>query len=204
MIELLFDKPSDTSNRVTSFIHRYHDNIGESLTKEEACCLIRNTVRVSSLDVTVPRSKITMTVYNLYIHPPTAKPTPLESWRRFVAGQKYYAGIYGVGVKYQYSWRCIHCKSTDHPTGLCPIVASARERTGTPNKGPNPDDNLLPTPSEPKPGPSNRPQNPNHGKRAGTKGKGIAPGTQRGGKRPETPSKTNAVHTAGPKKRKVN
>ena len=70
VIELLFNKLSDTSNHVASFIHKYCDNISNSLLKEEACRLIHNTVQVSSLDVTVPRTKIMTTVYNLYIHPP--------------------------------------------------------------------------------------------------------------------------------------
>ena len=205
VIELLFNKLSDTSNHVASFIHKYCDNISNSLLKEEACRLIHNTVQVSSLDVTVPRTKITTTVYNLYIHPPTVKTTPLTSWRQFIAGQRFYAGIYGVAVKYQYPWRCFHCKLIDHPAGLCHLVRNMRDRRETTNGAPPPEDNdLLPAPPEPAPGPSSRPQNPNHGKRANVKGKGIASGSQRGNRRPETPSKINSVRPAGPKKRKVN
>ena len=203
VLVLLFDKTSDTTNRIASFINKYRDNIDNSLLKDEACLLICNSLQVSSLEVTVPKTKITTTVYNIYIHPPTTKPIPLMLWRWFIAGQRYYADKYGVGVKYQYPWRCIHCKSTDHLAGLCPLTRRVREGRETPHDTPALDDDLLPPPPEPTPGPSNCPQNPNHGKRMNAKGRNTAPGTQQKGKKPDPQPKGNAICTAGPKKRKV-
>ena len=203
IVNHLFDRTSDTTDHIANFISKYHDNVNSSLMGEEAWSFIRNSVRVSSLEVTVPKTKVTATVYNVYIYPLTAKPTPLESWRKFIAGQQFYAEIYGMGVKYQYSWRCIHCKSIDHPAGLCPLVRRMIEGREAPNNAPLLDDELLPLPLEPTPGPSNRPQNPNHGKRTNVKGRGAMPGTQQKNKRPVPQTRTNEVRTAGPKKRKI-
>ena len=157
VLDLLFDKTSDTTNHIVSFINKYHDNISDSLSGDEAHLFIRNSVRVSSFEVTVPKIKIMTTVYNFYIHPPTAKPVPFASWRRFIGGQKFYADKYGMGVRYQYSWRCIHCKSTDHPASLCPHARRARAGGEPTDDAHMLDDNLLPPPPEPTLGPSNRP-----------------------------------------------
>ena len=117
--DLLFDKPSDTSRRIAGFIKMYRDNLEATFTDDEARLFVRDSIAVSSLDVIVPNTRIKTTVYNIYIHPPSANPDILKRWRDFVSTQKYYANTSGVGVKYRYSWHCIHCKTVDHPSGLC-------------------------------------------------------------------------------------
>ena len=47
VVNLLFDKPSDTSQRIAEFIRKNNDNINKHLTGEDAWLFIRNSVRVS-------------------------------------------------------------------------------------------------------------------------------------------------------------
>jgi len=119
-------------------------------------------------------------VYNVYIYPPTAERGRLERWRKFIASQKFYADQYGVGVKYQYPFRCNHCKAIDHPGGLCPHLKARKGSTTKGAEESDDDDDILPIPQEP--GPSNTrprppPPGPNQGRNADRKGKGWAPDT---------------------------
>jgi hypothetical protein len=97
---LLLEVQSDTSKRIADFVSKFRDNINDAYTNEEAKLFVRDSVRVSSLDVTVSGTKITMTVYNIYMHPPTANPDFCDRWRKWITNQRYHTGINGVGVKY--------------------------------------------------------------------------------------------------------
>lgn len=85
VINQLFDKPSDTSRRTIDFVHKFRDNLDGALTNEAALNLVRESTRVTSLDVTVPNVGVTMTVYNVYIHPPTAEPGLIGRWRKWLS-----------------------------------------------------------------------------------------------------------------------
>lgn len=204
VISLLFDKPSDTSLRIGAFISQCRDNLEETLTDEQAKLIIRDSIRVSSLDVVVPGTNITTTVYNIYVHPPTTNANALTRWRGWIANQKFHAGVSGVGVKYQHAWKCIHCKTIDHPAGLCTIVANVKGKTGKQVEPPTAVEELLPL--GPTPGPSQPPKNRTPASQNGTKGKGKAPNTHTKTRKPGAPGKPKANHvrTTGPKKRKVN
>ena len=84
VVELLFDKPSEFPTLISKFIQRYRDNIDEALSKDEALQLIRSSVQVNSLEVISPDTKTPTITYNVYIHPPTAKPEPFKSWRGYL------------------------------------------------------------------------------------------------------------------------
>ena len=127
VIQLLFDNPSGTSQRVEAFIRVNRDNVSNDLSDEEAQLFVRDSVRAEILEIIIPGTKTLAPIYNIYIHPPTTNQERLDRWRKWIASQKFHAGNYGVGVKYQHSWRCNHCKTTDHPSGLCPH-AGARNR----------------------------------------------------------------------------
>lgn len=181
IVNLLFDVPSDTSRRIAAFIRTNRDNLPEGLTGEEAISIIRGSVKVETLEVIVPGTRALTPVYNVYIYPPTATKERLDRWRQWIAVQKYHADIYGVGIKYQHPFRCIHCKTVDHPSGLCPYEKARRERNG--EQGNNHDgndddeDELLPMKKEPGL-PTTRPKPPTPGpsqeKRPDRKGKGKA------------------------------
>jgi hypothetical protein len=204
IINLLFDKPSDTSLRIEVFINQCRDNVDETLTNEQAKLVIRDSIRVSSLDVTVPGTKITTTVYNVYIHPPTTNQTTLTRWRDWISSQKFHAGISGVGVKYQHPWRCLHCKTIDHPSGLCTLTKSIKGKEAKQTEPPTAIEELLPL--EPTPGPSRRPRTQTPGPPQNTKGKGREPSAPTKTKKSGAPTKAKpkSVRTTGPKKRKVN
>ena len=85
VVKLLFNKPSEFSTLISKFIQRYRDNIDEALSKDEALQLIQSSVRVNSLKVISPDTKTPTITYNVYIHPPTAKPEPFKSWRGYLA-----------------------------------------------------------------------------------------------------------------------
>ena len=121
VVDLLFDKPSNTSQHIAEFIRKNNGNIDKHLTGEDARLFIRNSVWVNSLSVVYPVKKTTGLVYNVYIHPPTTDSVLFKRWRDFIAGLEFYAGIYGMGSKYENPWKCLHCKSINHPTGLCPL-----------------------------------------------------------------------------------
>src|ERR1700743_1114946 len=103
-----------------------------------------------------------------------------------------------MGQMYEFPWKCLHCKSIDHQTGLCPLL---EKKKGQPAGTPTVDKELLPL--DPTPGPSCQPPNPNHGKRTEMKGKEVLVAVQPSSEKPKAPSKTNAVHTNGMKKCKV-
>ena len=118
------------------------------------------------------------------------------------AEQKYYAGKSGVGVKYQHSWRCLHCKTIDHPSGLCALAIKLREKKGKRSEVPTEAEDILPL--LPIPDRSSQPRNPNHGKRNNTRGKGVETKAPPRSQKPKAPSKGKAVRTTSSKRRKVN
>ena len=188
VIDLLFDIPSDTSNRITRFISLYRDNLDASFSDAQARLFVRNSVKVKPLQVIVPGTKTSATIYNVYIYPPTTREDLLKTWRGWIAGQKYYADRNGVGRKYDFTFRCNHCKSLDHPTGLCPWGdARTRNQAGVPAP-PEEDDDLLPL--GPIPGPSNTNDRPARPGGRDAKGRGKTPnptttsGTRGGAKKP--------------------
>jgi hypothetical protein len=207
---LLFDTPSDTSRRIAAFIRMYRDNIPEDLSDDEARDFIRESVKVETLEIIVPGTKVPTSVYNVYIHPPTASKDRLDRWRQWVTTQKFYADIYGVGVKYQFQFRCNHCKTIDHPSGLCPHEEARKRTTGERNDDPNDDeddDELLPLKREPGQPPA-RPKPPTPGpgpdKQGDRKGKGRATEPPAPGKGQKGPTRTRPNETKeATKKRKL-
>ena len=143
-MDLLFDKPSDTSLHIVEFIRKNCDNINKQLTREDARLFIQNSVQVFVHSVVYPKKKITGPVYHVYIHPPTTNPALLKNWRDFIAGLEFYAGIYGLGSRYEYPWKCIHCKSIDHLTSLCPLTERLRQKRGQPIRALTENQDLLP------------------------------------------------------------
>ena len=203
VVDLLFDVPSDTSQRIGAFIRVNNDNLPDGRTEEAARIFIRNSVRVKTLEVYVPGIKALNPVYNIYMYPPTANTERLDRWREWTARLKFHAGPNGVGTRYQFRFKCIHCKSIDHPSGLCPHTRAHRGRTQGPAGGDDDDDELLPMGPDPGPGGSKQnPHNPGPGPKGSTsKGKGKAPGAVRQGKG-GTPG-TRAL-ASEPKKRRIN
>lgn len=180
--DLLFNVPSDTSGRIRAWIRANRDNVRSDLSDDEAWVLIRGSVRVESLEVIVPTTRTMTTVYNVYLYPPTANPDRLGRWRSWIANQSFYAGNHGMGVRYQHPFRCNHCKTIDHPSGLCPHMRTGREREGAGGENPRPDDDdeFLPMKRDPgPPGPKPKPPTPGPSRgKAVDKGKGKAPGPQ--------------------------
>ncbi|KAF9783470.1 hypothetical protein BJ322DRAFT_1110359 [Thelephora terrestris] len=191
--DTLFDKLSDTSRRTKSFVGLYRDNLDESLSNEEACCFVRDSVKVTSLDIYIPGVKIKATVYNVYIYPPTTDPKLLESWRPWIASQKYHADINGVGVKYKSPWNCNHCKAIDHPSGLCKTLEAIKSKAGGSNETLAAGEELLPL--GPIPGSSKHPQSQPQGQRGATKDKGKRNPATAKGKAPGNPGKASARRT---------
>jgi len=104
-----------------------------------------------------------------------------------------YAGEHGVGERYEHTFNCVHCKSIDHPGGLCPFAK------GSSNNGigdSDSDDDLLPkkkgkAPQFPKPDArkeKNRAKDPTPkgGNRPGPSGQRNTMGTERAAKRKRT------------------
>jgi hypothetical protein len=204
VINLLFDVPSNTSGRVTAFIRLHHDNLRDGVSEDQARNAVKDSVRVTMIEVIVPGTRTKIPIYGVYIHPPTAIPDLLKRWRQWVEGQRYYTTRNGVGVKYQFSFKCIHCKSTDHPGGLCYWKDVLRAEEGKRTDDPDPVEEILPVeellslgPSHPQAGPSNQ-----HG------GSGVRGGRQgsvpvRGRATPGS-SRLSAARGAGLKKRRFN
>ena len=188
---LLFDKPTDTSKCILHVITRYHDNLDETLSGEEARTFVRNSVCVSSMDVIVPETKIMTTIYNVYIHLPTATPDLLKQWREFIQAQKFYTDVNGVRIQYQHMWSCLHCKSFDHPSGLCKYMKEVKGKAGKQAEALTVDKML---PLGPTPGPSNC-SNPNHGHQGNR-----SASTQTRARGWGNSTRGNAVHTTGLKR----
>ena len=202
--DLLFDQPSNTLHRIAAFIRQNRDNIDGTLSDEEAIASIRNSVSVDVLEVIVPGTRAMTPVYNIYIRPPTANEERLDRWRKWIGVQKFHANNNGVGVKYQFPFKCNHCKSIDHPSGLCPHKRAQRGNTGRGTDNPSQDDEILPL--DPQPGPSQPtpPQGPDQGRKTSEKGKGRMDNPSGGGRKAAGPSRTTTKRANEAKKRKVN
>ena len=206
VVDLLFDVASDTSQRIATFIRTNRDNIPDDLSDEAAQLFIRGSVRVEVLEIIVPGVRALTPVYNVYIYPPTANKERLDRWREWIAIQKYHASHNGVGVRYQFRFRCNHCKTIDHPSGLCPHTRARRGGTDGGNRGED-DDELLPLNPKNDPGPSGSRQNPptpGPSRRGGAnKGNGNAPDSSKQQKGKGGNPKNRAPTNEG-KKRRMN
>ena len=118
----LFDDDTTFKRGVENFIFKYRDNIPPSLSHPEAVTFIRNSVRIEPFEVVVPGGGTRAMLYNVYIHPPTKCLTDIETWKSSIKRQRFYAGKYGVGTLYGNDFNCNHCKTVDHPSGLCPYL----------------------------------------------------------------------------------
>jgi hypothetical protein len=205
VVNHLFNVPTETSARVKAFIRLYHDNIRDGLSEEQALNFVRESVRVQIIKVVIPGGTKTLTpIYGVYVHPPTAVPDLLRRWRQWIESQKYHAGRYGVGIKYQFAFKCIHCKSIDHPGGLCHWTGVRREGPRAAVPPPVEDlllaEELLPVdPGRPQAGPSRQ-----NGGGNDTKGKGRAGTPAIGGRMNLGPSKPPTARGTGLKKRRFN
>lgn len=155
VLDRMFKHNTPASNKARSFLMANRDNLPSSYSDEQVFNYIRDSIRVELLIIKLPVTKVDMPVYNLYIFPPTKTPIRLDNWRRWFDKQKYYAGVYGVGEKYEYKFKCFHCKSIDHPAGMCPYAMGSGNGT-TP--GDSDDDDLLPIKDMPNPGPKGKSQ----------------------------------------------
>ena len=170
VISKLFDKESPVSGRIKAFLMVNRDNLPNSYTDEQVLRYVRDSVQVEAFEIIVPVRKILMLVYNVYMFPPTNDPRPLDKWRKWISQQRFYTEIYGIGEKYEYPFRCTHCKSTDHPGGLCPYAKGPGGGNGL-DESDNEDD-LLPRRGKPGQGPKPKPQELSRGKPVDRKGKG--------------------------------
>ncbi|KAF9780847.1 hypothetical protein BJ322DRAFT_1112242 [Thelephora terrestris] len=193
VVDMLFNTPSDTQRRTTAFVGLYRDNLADSLSNEEACAFVSDSIRVTSLDIAMPKSGIHITVYNVYVHPPSADPELLKRWRQWVTGQKYHADINGVGMKYQHPWNCLHCKAIDHPSGLCAQVGPLKMRTAGQQDAPTPGEELLPL--DPPPGPPHQPHHPPTGTRDGARPRGRTGATPTRARGAGSQKRSNARRT---------
>ena len=154
------------------------DNFPTSWAEEQVGKYVQDSVKISVLHVIVPTTKVLTPVYNLFIFHPTRNPDSLLQWRRWIAKLSFFAGEYGVGERYEYMFNCVHCKSVDHPGGLCLYTKGANNSRMDDSDS---DDDLLPkkgkAPQKPKP-------SARDGKPDCSKGKGRATG----------PPKTNKSH----------
>jgi len=180
MKTLFDDVGTEPRKKVEAFITVNRDNIQADLTTEEARLFVRESVKVEILEIIVPGKKILTPVYNVYIHPPTTNEELLGRWRTWASRQKFHAGNHGVGLRYTPAFTCNHCKTVDHPSGLCPHAKAKRGKTGGRTDEPD-DDDLFPTEKEPgPPGPKTKPPTPGSSqwRQTDRKGKGRANGPQ--------------------------
>jgi hypothetical protein len=201
-----FPGPLAPSERIAAFIRANRDNLQDELSDDAACLFVRNSVKVGVLQVIVPGTRTLVPVYTVYIYPPSAIQERLDRWRKWITLQKFYAGHHGVGVRYKFSFKCNHCKTVDHPSGLCPHKTA--KRGGKQGGDSDDDDELLPLKKEPgpssaKPPPPPPPPTPGRGKRDEGKGKGRADPPPKRGKAGGRSNKVSAGRAGDAKRRKV-
>ena len=176
VVRTLFDEETPVTQKVTKFIEQFRDNIPPHLSNSEAFAFTHESVKVEVLEVFVPGTGILTPVYNIYIHPPTKLADCAKRWKTWIENQRFYAGKYGVGMKYKYGFNCNHCKTTDHPSGLCPHIISIPPPTAANNNNPGDDIFLLDDPPASTATPPQQSANPGPSRNRGkdTKGKGRA------------------------------
>jgi hypothetical protein len=59
-------------------------------------------------------------IWNIYIDSPTNSLTAHREWLQIAQSLRFVTALNGVGTPFQIQG-CVGCKSTDHPTGLCPF-----------------------------------------------------------------------------------
>ena len=101
-----------------AFITNNYDNLAHILPDQYINYVVGSIVVRSH---TVVENSISITVFNLYITPPTCIPDRLKDW---IQGLKRlcYACCRGTGVSRQVFY-CDLCKGRDHPTTICPFMA---------------------------------------------------------------------------------
>jgi len=104
VVNKLFDQESLTTHNVKSFLRANRDNLPPSFLEEQVLTYVRDSVRVEILQVIVPSTKVLTPVYNVYIYPPTRVPDRLAKWRKWITRQDFFAGDYGVGRRYEYTF----------------------------------------------------------------------------------------------------
>ena len=130
VVDRLFDHESNIATHLKSFLFTTRDNLPGSYSEERVRMYVRNSVRVELLHVVAPNTKILTPVYNVFIFPPTRDPKKLLQWRKWLWKMSFYTAEHGVGERYEYPFSCIHCKSIDHPGGLCPYTEGAGNGDG--------------------------------------------------------------------------
>jgi len=205
MKTLFDDVDTEPRKKTEMFITANRDNIQSDLSTEEARLFVRDSVKVEVLEIIVPGRKILTPVYNIYIHPPTTNEELLGRWRTWASRQKYHAGNHGVGLRYTPAFTCNHCKTVDHPSGLCPHAKAKKGKAGGRPNEPD-DDDFFPIEKDPGPsGPGPKPPTPgpSQWKRVDRKGKGKAAESQ-----PKTKTKGSSRSSTGKnaeaKRRKYN
>ncbi|KAF9536878.1 hypothetical protein CPC08DRAFT_810820 [Agrocybe pediades] len=121
---------------VTRFLERHQDIMPHSPASsvlEE----ILESVDVSALRINLS-DQHRITVFNIYMMPPTCNSTTFEWWINVVRGLTY-DSIYGL-AKVRDNFSCACCYSLDHPTGLCEVVKIADGKITPPdNRSRDPD-----------------------------------------------------------------
>ncbi|KAF9541562.1 hypothetical protein CPC08DRAFT_460731 [Agrocybe pediades] len=114
---------------VTRFLERHQDIMPNS----PASSVLREVLE--SLDVSALRINLNdqhrITVFNIYMMPPTCNSTTMEWWINVVRSLTY-DSIYGL-AKVRDNFSCACCYGLDHPTGLCEIIKIADGKITPPN-----------------------------------------------------------------------
>ena len=103
----------------SQFLLLHIDASPPGYTPREAQVRVLNSISATPLAMTHPVSKAMRLVWRIYMDPPSLLTKVHTEWIKLLNGLKF-ESIYGQGIPINLR-QCAHCKSGDHPSGLCPL-----------------------------------------------------------------------------------
>lgn len=169
-----------------AFISNNRDNIPTNINDEDAFKLIIDSVSVQG--ITTKENKRDITIFNVYIHPPTIDTTGYQRWISCLKALNY-PGVIGTG-RPRDPFHCNLCKGLDHITALCQYSEVPGFHNITINSGEaaasEPDtssfSNATPAPSFANPIAEGNPRRGTDRSRRGNRGTGRGNKNERGGR----------------------
>ncbi|PPQ75156.1 hypothetical protein CVT26_012193 [Gymnopilus dilepis] len=102
---------------ILAFLRLNSSNLGPNISAEEARKAVADSV-VARAQIWKEKNKEDVTLFYIYIKPPTTAPEKVNEWRRYLRSRKYPSKD-GTGIPDRMP-HCALCHSFDHPLSLCP------------------------------------------------------------------------------------
>lgn len=115
-------KAMKDSQKLLDFLSQHFPedaNDFEAISPAEILFHHANTVKAVLLTITRPKNAGSEVLWNIHIQPASQDIATHNEWIMLLKGLRYYIPYMSVGAIR--TFKCMRCKSMDHPAGLCPF-----------------------------------------------------------------------------------